>query len=601
MAEGSSQFPAQAPDTPGFPSNPLPLIFEGFSGLNTKPVRNDIKDDECYILDGFMPLGASNIRAIPDVGTALYTASGSLTIISFYFANLGGTPVCMVLLSDGSMVQVNTSTAVVTSVMSAGTISSPTKGFSISQASGNQFILIVAPQTNGYWVWNGTVLASAGTLSLSVTVTNGGSGYTSSPTVSVSGGSGGGAAFSASVANGSVVSVAVTNPGSGWTAAQTVTLGFSGGGGSSAAATMTIMPFGIMGTAIETYVGRAWIANGANISYTAPSSVTDFSTSDGAGTIQSQDSFLRVGFYGLKQANGFLYLLGDSSVNTISGVTTSSAAPPVTTFSNQNVDPQIGTPWKDTIQVFSRNIVFANSFGIHVSYGGAVTRISAPLDGIYTSVPSIGSFLPSSAIASIFGIQSYMLLYPIIDQYTGAKVNKLLMWDGKRWWTSQQGVTLNFIASQEINSVLTAWGTDGTHIYPLFQSGSTNFTKVAQSRLWATPGYFFTKTAREVFGLFYFTSLNGTTTVYVDKEFGNSASLTVSSTNVIIWENATSGVVTWSNSLGQPVSFASSGYGIFRAQVGQWGQLLGLTVVTTDSDVTVSSLTLFAEVFQSNL
>jgi hypothetical protein len=600
MAEGSSQLPAQPPDTPGFPSNPLPLIFEGFSGLNTKPVRNDIKDDECYILDGFMPLGASNIRTIPDVGSALFTASGSLTIISFYFANIGSTPICLVLQSDGSVVQVNTSTAVVTTVMPAGTITSPTKGFSISQASGNQFVLIVAPQTNGYWVWNGSVLATAGTLSLSVTMTNVGSGYTSAPAVSVSGGSGGGAAFAASVSNGNVLSVAVTNPGSGWTAGQTVTLGFSGGGGSSAAATMTLMPFGIQGTVIETYVSRAWVANGPNISYTAPGSVTDFATSDGAGTIQSQDSFLRVGFYGLKQANGFLYLLGDSSINTISGVTTS-GSPPTTTFSNQNVDPQIGTPWKDTVQVFSRNIVFANSFGIHVSYGGAVTRISAPLDGIYTSVPSIGSFLPSSAVASIFGIQSYMLLYPIVDQYTGQKVNKLLMWDGKRWWTTQQSVTLNFISSQEINSVLTAWGTNGTSIYPLFQTGSTNFTKVAQSRLWATPGYFFTKVSREVFGLFYFTALNGVTTIYVDKEFGTSSPLPVSSVNLIIWENASGGVVTWANSLGQPVSFASSGYGVFRAQVGQWGQLLGLTVVTTDSDATVSSLTLFAEIFQSNL
>jgi len=554
MADGS--LPASPPETPGFPENPLPLVFEGFNGLNTKPVRNDIKDDECYILDGFMPIGSSNIRVIPDVGAALYTAAGSVKIVSFYFANLSTTPVCIALQLDGSVIQINTITAVVTSILSAGTITTPGNGFGVSQASGNKFILIVAPQANGYWIWNGTVVAKAGTLSLFVTVTNPGSGYTSSPTVTITGGSGSGAAFSASVTNGYVTSVAVTNPGSSWKAGESVTLGFTGGGGTLAAATMTIMPFGVEGTVIETYAGRAWIGYGPSISYTAPSSVTDFATSDGGGTITSQDSFLRVGFFGLKQANGFLYTLGDSSINTISGVTTS-GSPPTTTFSNQNVDPQIGTPWKDTVQVFSRNIVFANSFGVHVSYGGAVTRISSALDGIYTSVPlsGFGSFVPSSAVTSIFGIQCYCLLYPVIDQYSGTKLNKILMWDGKKWWTSQQGVNLTFISSQEINSVLTAWGTNGTSIYPLFQTPSTNFVRVAQSRLWAQPGYFYTKVSKEVFGLFYFTNLDGATTLYIDKEFGSSTSIPVVSNNIVTWENASGQTVTWENALGQTVTW----------------------------------------------
>ncbi len=592
-----SQLPAAPPNTPGFPSNPQPLVFEGFTGLNTKPVRNDIKDDECYILDGFMPLGASNARTIPDVGTALYTASGK-TIISYYFANISSTPIAVVLLSDGSVIQINTSTAVVTTIMTAGTITTPANGIGVSQSSGNMFVIIVAPQTNGYWIWNGTILATAGTLSPIVTVTNGGGGF-GTPTVTVSGGSGSGAAFSTTLSGAALLSITVTNPGHGWLATDTISLTVTGG--TSATATGSLMPFGIKGTVVETFVGRSWVANGPNVSFTAPGSVTDFATSDGGGTIQSQDSFLRVGFYGLKQANGFLYLLGDSSMNTISGVTTSGTSPPVTTFSNQNVDPQIGTPWKDSVQVFSRNIVFANSFGIHVSYGGAVTRISAPLDGIYTSVPSLGNFVPSSAVASIFGIQCYMLLYPVIDQYTGQKVNKLLMWDGKRWWTTQQGVNLIYVASQEINSVLTAWGTDGTSIYPLFQAGSTNFTKVAQSRLWATPGYFFTKTASRLFGLFYFTQFNGLTQILIDKEFGTSPSVTVTQP-AVIWENALGQVVTWTNTLNQAVMFAPAGYGIFAAgNFSQWGALLGLTLVTTDSDLTVSSMTLFSQVFQTDL
>ena len=66
-------------------------------------------------------------------------------------------------------------------------------------------------------------------------LTNGGSGYTSAPTVTISGGGGTGATAKAYVVGGEVVSVVITNPGSGYTSAPSVS--FSGGSGAGAAAT----------------------------------------------------------------------------------------------------------------------------------------------------------------------------------------------------------------------------------------------------------------------------------------------------------------------------------------------------------------------------
>jgi hypothetical protein len=67
-------------------------------------------------------------------------------------------------------------------------------------------------------------------------VYNGGSGYTSAPTVSFSGGGGSGAQATAVInsLNGTVTAIDITNPGSGYTSYATVN--FSGGGGSGAAA-----------------------------------------------------------------------------------------------------------------------------------------------------------------------------------------------------------------------------------------------------------------------------------------------------------------------------------------------------------------------------
>ena len=51
---------------------------------------------------------------------------------------------------------------------------------------------------------------------------------------------------------------------------------------------------------------------------------------------------------------------------------------------------------------------------------------------------------------------------PIIDPISGVQTNKLFMWNGKIWWAASQDVPLTFIQHQEINSVLNAWGTNGS-------------------------------------------------------------------------------------------------------------------------------------------
>lgn len=71
-----------------------------------------------------------------------------------------------------------------------------------------------------------------------VSVTNAGSGYTSQPAVSFSGGGGSGAAAVAIVEGGLVVGVFITDRGSGYTSQPAVS--FSGGGGTGAAATASI-------------------------------------------------------------------------------------------------------------------------------------------------------------------------------------------------------------------------------------------------------------------------------------------------------------------------------------------------------------------------
>lgn len=509
-------------ETQYLPAGPDPQVFEEFEGVYTTTSRPGVDDKQMWWCDGFMPIGRRFLRTMYGVGSSIYTAAKP--VACFDFANITVTPYMIVVLNDGSIIAVNTTSLVATTIAVAGTITNPSRATVGVSQFGSTYIIIVAQQTNGYFLWNGTTFYKPG------------------------------------------------DP--------------APGGGT--------MPSAIGGTAVEIYQGRVWVANNAVITFSAPGSAKDFSSANGGGNFTSTDSFLRARFTALKQTNGFLYLIGDSSVNYISGVQTS-GSPPVTTFTNQNADPEVGTPWGATPLVFSRNIVFANSFGAHVNYGAAVTKISEPMDGVYNTVSNFGSFLPSSAKAIIFAKKVFLLLLPIVDPVSGQQVNKLLMWEGKRWWASEQDVTLNYINYQEINSVLTAYGTDGTNIYPLFQQPSVNFTKTVQSKLWDKPGsYNLGKATTRLWGLFrYYSPSSPDLRISIDNET-SSADVT-SSLGPLDgqWLTAADAEAAWHTAASASATWSTSGEGIVvlaPTAVGQNGVLTGLTVQTEAADMAIISM-----------
>ena len=125
--------------------------MEMFEGMNTSTSRVGIPDEQVKWLDGFFPLDHHNLRTLYDVGATLYTAVGT-TIVFFGFVNIGATPYAIIFQADGSVVAVNVNTAVVTTILAAGTIVVPSQlTIGLSQW-GQQYAIIVANQANGYWL-----------------------------------------------------------------------------------------------------------------------------------------------------------------------------------------------------------------------------------------------------------------------------------------------------------------------------------------------------------------------------------------------------------------------------------------------------------------
>ena len=112
-------------------------------------------------------------------------------------------------------------------------------GMVLGNSASNGDYLFVCDGTSAWTIdTSGTATAITSDSVLNITVGSGGTGYTSAPTVSFSGGGGSGATATAVISSGVVISVTVTNGGSGYTSAPTVS--FSGGGGSGATATANL-------------------------------------------------------------------------------------------------------------------------------------------------------------------------------------------------------------------------------------------------------------------------------------------------------------------------------------------------------------------------
>jgi len=642
--------PPQIQENPVLPPGTSPLVLEMFDGVNTATLRAGVPDQQAYWMDGFIPYAQRNARVLPGVGTTLYTAVGT-TVVWFDFINIGSTPYCVIFLANGQVVAVNTSTGAPTTILNAGTITSPTiVGTGISQW-GSQYLIIVADQSNGYWLWDGNAVYQSGTLSPTYSIVNSGSGYGSTVTVVATGGHGHGASLTASVFGGQIQSLSIVNPGTGYSVNDVVTAQFSpsptnGGGGSvsasvtngtltslsivasgslynnptlvisgtrvvgmtalaivtsgsitntsitnvgvnngalgatvsivdtaaNATVNLNLMPFGIQGTDAETYQGRVWVCKQALVNFTAPGQIADFSTSNGGGNFTSNDSYLKVGYSRLFQTNGFLYLIADSSVDYISGVQTT-GVPPTTTYTKQNADPEVGTPYPASAILQGQNIMFANSVGIYTLNGSRAQKVSDWLDNTYNSVSNFGGLQLSAAEATIFGRKVWMTLVRIVDPVSSSTVNKCLMWDGKRWWASAQDITLTYVKHQEINSVITAYGTDGTIVTPLFSTASTAFQKTIQSKLWDAPGSLLTtKSVNRFWGLFNYNSVAASVnlTVTIDG-VGVSASGQYSNSNTY--------------TITGPVA---TGYFVTPPEaVGQVGVLNGFTVKTNAADMSM--------------
>ena len=99
----------------------------------------------------------------------------------------------------------------------------------------------------------------------------------------------------------------------------------------------------------------------------------------------------------------------------------------------------------------------------------------------------------------------------------------MVAWDEADWFVVSQSVALTYIGTQAIDSIYTAWGTDGLSLYPLISSPSSTLVKTFSTKLFGADSFPIVKCAD---GMWFVTqdvsSTNSGVTFHitVDSEYG---------------------------------------------------------------------------------
>jgi hypothetical protein len=556
------------------------MVMLGWKKMNTAVARQNLAPDELAWAENVQPIAPNYWHTVPAPNAALTTVMGR-TVARQFPANIGATDYIIFFSTDGSCTAVNANTGAQTSVAAASTFST-TPDMTVFASSR---ILIMDP-TAGYATWDGTLFVGSGGISPNIHVTAGGSGYTSAPAISFTGGAGGnagGATATATVSGGAVVTITLTNPGTGNAAGAAITV-VIGGPGTGATATVVVWPQ-VKGNTIDVFAGRVWWAsqNAAGayriLNFTGTAGYDDTNPANAAGSSTITDSDLAHNITGIRNRNNFLYIFGDESIKQIGSITVSGS---VTLFNILTVASDVGTSFLMTIQSYNRIVVFANKNGVWGIFGATVSKISDDLDGIFQLVDwtqALSSSLQDlhATVTAGGSIHCYLLLLKYVDPVQGSR-SIIVAYQKDKWFVINQGNGIISICPMPLAST-TQWETfasSGSDVTQLLQQPNTAVTVLIRTALSGDRNFLIAKSVVRAGAAF--TAGAPLSVLYTLDTENTSNPYTLQIASQVTWINNAGLPVQWQNNTPANVYFIGSGFRVPRADMEGYGKLVGASI-----------------------
>jgi hypothetical protein len=410
-------------------------------------------------------------------------------------------------------------------------------------------------------------------------VLSGGTGYSSPPTVTITGGGGSNAAATAIVSGNAVVGLIFSNNGTGYTSPPTIAF-------STGAAIATAVATTDLSVDVSTFSGRVWVAQGRTVYYSAAGSYNDF-VSVSAGNINLQDETLHNNITAMLSANNFLYVFGDNSINVFSDVRVQTTG--TTIFTNTNVTASVGTKRIGAIFPYFRSVLFLNDYGIYALVGSTTTKLSNELDAIFPLIDFTQPVTGGQVLINNILCAAWSFTYN--DPLSSPRQIQAVFFD-KRWFFTSQGA-LTYVTSIPASGVISLYGTTSTGLFKLYNSSTVGANVIIRSALWPLTDPIRDKQALK-FGVETTSSVLGNVTVSIDSE---TSSATVANPGTTLasfatWVNNAGTTITWTNNSSTVINWFNNGYQLYKGDAQQYGKYLGLTLTSATGIYTLNTLEL---------
>jgi hypothetical protein len=381
------------------------------------------------------------------------------------------------------------------------------------------------------------------------------------------------------VAN-AVSEIIVTEAGTGYTSAPTITIT---GGDSNANATCTILDQN--GTDVATFSGRAWIASDRTVFYTAADTYNDF-INVSAGFLTISDSTLRTNITRILSANNFLYVFGEDSINVFSDVRINDLTG-VTLFTNTNVSASVGSNLRNAIFPYFRSVLFMNEYGVYALVGATTTKISDPLDGVFplidfTQPISGGQCLINNILCAVYNFK-----------YNDAGTLRWIQaaFFERKWFFTNQLTDAYFVVPAVKDGFLNLYGTTGNNLYQFYEDADNSVDVEIQTALLPMGDPIRDKQALKIGIEATLGNDPVVLTAFVDSENQQSPAITFQ--NNVLWLNNLGNSVVWTNNLSQVISWlgtgsTGAGYNLYKSDAKMYGKYLGMTITSTSTPFTIN-------------
>jgi hypothetical protein len=381
--------------TPGYGYTSAPTVtIPGLSGVIQQPIITAV-------------LGTESVATIVlDTAGAGYAGPPAVSIVPSDGNGSGATAVTTLAGTSVNTLTLDPSPVLTLQIAIQGVSSTPgTYALSFTGGGGT---LAAGTATIGNYLNNGGGI-SVGVISYNLT--NGGTGYTTAPAVTVVG-----ATFSINP----TINAFIASQGAGYDLTPAVLIG----AGIGATATAHVWPFinssivGYAFTTVAVFQGRVWLGGGPLLTWSGTGAsfgnvgYDDFLAADASGSLIISDADLIHAITALRSLNNYLWIMGDQSVKQIGNISLNSAGN-VTLFTILTLSSDQGTIYKKSCISYNRVFMFANTNGIYGVFGSSVQKLSSDMDGIWKQVDF--TLQPQGALADINAIHNAVFLVSYVD------------------------------------------------------------------------------------------------------------------------------------------------------------------------------------------